>query len=377
MNNKKLLAFNNDNNQNKKDNGPPDLDEIFENLFSFLKKKKQKNGSGSNNNHSNDDIPVNKILAIVVTVAVFIWVGFGFYTVNEQEEGILLRLGKFDSVLSPGLHWQPAIIDKVEKVNVTRIREISTNGLMLTKDENIIRASVKIQYKISDPKKMLFNLRSSRMTILNALNSSLRHVVGSAGMSKILTSGRAEIANSIRDRLQGYLNKYNSGVTVIRANIESVRAPRQVQEAFDDVIKAREDRQRYINGAEAYANQIIPIARGDAKRQVAEAIGYKSSVINFALGESYRFTKILKEYRKSKKVTRQRMYLQTMEKIMQRTTKVVVDSSGKGGNMFVLPLDKIMSLSKSSNKPAGRSITSIIHDAPLKNITNRTSRGVR
>jgi membrane protease subunit HflK len=232
------------------------------------------------------------------------------------------------------------MIDAVSTINVTKVRSLSRRALMLTEDENIVQVNLSVQYRVSSPKDFLLNVRNPEQSLENATESALRHEVGSSEMTDILTEGREALAQNVRARLQQYLDRYGVGIEVRSVNVESTSAPDEVQAAFDDVIKAREDEQRVKNQAEAYANGVIPEARGKAQRVIEEANGYKEEIIARADGEADRFVKLLTEYRKAPDVTRERLYLQTMEEVMAKSSKVLVDVKG-GNNMMYLPLDKL------------------------------------
>lgn len=321
-------------------NEPPDLDELFAKFMRFFDRfggtgKPSSSGSGSN-------APFMQWAIIALIAAALIaWVVAGFHVIDQQERGVLFRLGRYEATLQPGLQWQPPLIDAIETINTTRIREVSTQGRMLTKDENIIQATVLAQYRVINPKNYLIDLRRPELALSNALDSALRHVVGSSDMNVVLTDGRAEVAAIIRQRLQNSLDEYKSGMEIVKVNIEKTQAPSEVQDAFDDVIKAREDKQRFKNQADAYENQIIPQARGTAKRMLAEAEGYKEQVVNIATGQAVRFEKILTEYNKAPQVTQERLYIETQEAIMKRVTKVIIDSDS-GNNITILPLEALL-----------------------------------
>jgi membrane protease subunit HflK len=314
--------------------GPPDLDEAL----NQLKKKFSSFGGGSNGSGG----PSGKsLLPIVAVVLMVLWGLMGFYQVDEKEQAVVLRLGKYHDTMSSGLQWNPRLIDKVYTVLVTEERQYSARGLMLTQDENIVEISLTVQYNIEDAKAFVLNIRDPESSLKNATDSALRHVVGSTGLDGVISTGREEIAISTADKLQELLNNYSSGINVVKINIEEARPPNEVKAAYDDVIKAREDLERLVNEAQGYSNGIIPEARGAAQRMREEAGAYKSQVVSKAEGEAQRFTNLYIEYAKAPKVTRDRLYIDAVEKVMMNSTKILVDTES-GNNMLYLPLDKLI-----------------------------------
>jgi membrane protease subunit HflK len=328
---------------NGQDQGPPDLDEalgkLIEKFNGLFGGSGNKGTSGSDG--SGASAPNGKIILFGAAIVLVLWAGMGFYTVDQQERSVVLRLGKYSETVQPGLQWNPPLIDNVTKVNVTAVRDVDLRALMLTEDENIVQVGLSVQYIVSNPKDFLLEVRDPEGTLLQATESALRHVVGGSEMHSVLTEGRALLAVDIESRLQNYLNGYQTGLEVIKVNIENTSAPSQVQDAFDDVIKAREDEQRVKNEAQAYANGIVPEARGRAQRVNEEALAYREQVVARAEGEATRFTKLLTEYQKAPEVTRERLYIVAMEDVLSNASKVMVDVKG-GNNMMVLPLDQIM-----------------------------------
>jgi len=225
---------------------------------------------------------------------------------------------------------------------VTRVRDIRIDSDMLTEDENIVKVvNMTVQYVISDVKKYLLLVRSPDVSLIQATESALRHEVGSAVMNDVLTEGRGVLGTMVQSRIQDYMDRYGTGITVTQVNIDETSPPDAVRAAFDDVIKAREDEVRFRNEADAYANQIVPEARGQAQRLLEEAEGYKQRVISQARGEASRFEQIYAAYKVAPEVTRERIYIDTMESVMSNSTKVMIDVEG-GNNILYLPLDKIM-----------------------------------
>ena len=314
--------------------GPPDLDEA-------LKKLQRQLGSFFGGGSSGGGNKASKSLLFVGFFAViFVWALSGFYQVDEQERAVVLRFGKYFDTVQPGLQWNPPLIDEVIVVNTTKVRAASFREIMLTQDENIVEVKLSVQYVIDDPTKFVLEVRDPERSLQHAAQSALRHVVGDMPMDMVLTEGRAGIAIDVQERLQDYIRLYGTGIRISKVNVDESNPPSQVQAAFDDVIKAREDEERVKNEAEAYANGIVPEARGKAQRQLEEADAYRQQVIANAEGEADRFNKLLQEFKKAPAVTRERLYIDAIEDVLSNTSKVMVDVEG-GNNMIYLPLDKI------------------------------------
>jgi membrane protease subunit HflK len=290
----------------------------------------------------------------------------GFYTVDQQERGVVLRLGKYYETVNPGLQWNPPLIDEVTKINVTRVRTLDHRALMLTEDENIVDIDVTVQYLIIDPKAYRLNVRDPEGSLANASESAMRQVVGSSEMHSLLTEGREALGFAVLDRLQGYMQTYATGLTISKINVKNAQAPTQVQDAFDDVIKAREDEQRVKNEAESYANGIVPEARGAAQRMLEEASAYREQVVARADGEAKRFVALLGEYRKAPDVTRERLYLDMMQTVLENNPKVLIDVEG-GNNMMYLPLDKLMQSANERRDSSGMRLD----DQSVKTLTDK------
>jgi membrane protease subunit HflK len=317
------------------DQGPPDLDEAF-------RKLKQKLSGGGGGRGELPAFSAN-VFGIVLIVLVALWAFSGLYTVDEAERAVVLRFGRYIETVDQGLHWNPPLIDTVLKENITRVRSAKHRALMLTQDDNIVDVSLSVQYRVADPKAFLLEVRDPEISLAHATESALRHVIGSTELHQILTEGRAQVASDVRARLQRYVDLYHTGIAVDKVNIEDAQPPDEVQAAFDDVIRAKEDEERLKNEAESYKNGIIPEARGMAQRQIEEANAYKEQVIARAQGEAARFQSLLTQYERAPQVTRQRLYLDTMEAVLGSTSKVLVDTKGGSNNMMYLPLDKMMS----------------------------------
>lgn len=351
---------NNDKDPWGRDQGPPDLDEAFR---KFKEKFSGKKGAGPGSGKG--DLPdINPgLIGLAVAGLIVIWLAMGIYQLDEQERAVVQTFGKYTETLGPGLHWNPPLVDSVQVVNVTKVRSSAHKGLMLTEDDNIVEVSLSVQYTVFDPKTFLLDVRDPEVSLAHASESAIRHVIGSAQLHQVLTEGRAAIAIDVKKRLQAYLNLYKTGILVSTVNIEDAQPPKEVQAAFDDVIRAKEDEARVKNEAETYKNGIIPEARGLAQRQTEEANGYKEQVIARAEGEAQRFTQLLVEYERAPEVTRQRMYIDTMQKVMSKTSKVLVDVDS--GNVLYLPLDKLIGNDSGSgaDKPASTFINSTAQPA--------------
>jgi len=330
------------------DQGPPDLDEA-------LNKLKEKlsgifGGGGSGGGGSAGKGASGGLIVTILIVAVAAWALMGFYTVDEQERGVVLRLGKYHTTVQPGLQWNPPVLDEVTVVNVTRINNATFREQMLTEDENIVEVNLSVQYVIQTAENYVLRVRDPESSLSNATESALRHVVGGSAMDYVLTDGRTQLAVDVRERLQEYLDLYQTGIRVSKVNIDDAKPPAEVLAAFDDVIKAREDEERVKNEAQAYANGIIPEARGQAQRVIEEANAYRERVIAEAEGDAARFTALMDEYKKAPEVTRQRLYLESIQSVLANSSKVLVDVEG-GNNLLYLPLDKI--ISESNKTPVG------------------------
>jgi len=322
-----------------KDQGPPDLDEVLRKLQDKLSKAFGGKGGGSGSAKKGPAMGGGLIVFALIG-ALILWAISGFYTIDQQERGVVLRLGKYLETVQPGLQWNPPLIDSVEKVNTTKVRSHTSRGTMLTEDENIVDVSLSVQYVVANPKDFYLNVKNPEISLAHATDSALRHVVGSSEMHGVLTEGREVLAVDVQARLQNYLDRYGTGLQISKVNIENAQAPREVQSAFDDVIKAREDEERSKNEAETYRNGIVPEARGYAQRLLEEANAYKAQVIAEAEGDASRFTKLYVEYNKAPEVTRERLYIDALQKVMSTSSKVLVDVEG-GNNMMYLPLDKL------------------------------------
>ncbi|MCL7461128.1 FtsH protease activity modulator HflK [Pseudomonas sp. NW5] len=337
--------------------GPPDLDEALrklqDNLNGLFGGRKRRSGDGGSPRSGGG----LGLLAVAFAALASLWLYSAVYVVDEQEQAVILRFGKYHETVGPGLNIYLPPIDRKFQENVTRERAYSKQGQMLTEDENIIEVPLTVQYRVSNLQEFVLNVDQPELSLQHATDSALRHVAGSTSMDQVLTEGREQMAAEVRERLQRFLDTYKSGITVTQVNIQSAAAPREVQDAFDDVIRAREDEQREKNQAEAYANGVIPEARGQAQRLLEDANGYREEVVARARGEAERFNRLLVEYRKAPAVTRERLYLETMQEVLGNTSKVLVSGGEGQNNLLYLPLDKMID-GRAAAAPAGSSLLS-------------------
>jgi len=345
--------------------GPPDLDELWRDfnrklggLFGGRKGGGNNNGGfgGGPGNFQPDMKSAGIGAGLIALVVVLIWLGTGIFIVQEGQQAVITRFGKYTSTVGAGINWRlPFPIERHEVVYVTQIRSVDvgrdnvirTTGLkesaMLTQDENIVEVKFAVQYRLSDARQWLFESKNPQETVVQAAETAVREVVGNMRMDAALSDEREQIAPRVRKLLQTILDRYKIGVDVVGVNLQQggVRPPEQVQAAFDDVLRAGQERERAKNEAQAYANEVIPRAIGAASRLAEEAQGYRARIVAQAEGDAERFKLLLPEYQKAPQVTRERLYLETMQQIYGNVTKIMVDSR-QGSNMLFLPLDKIM-----------------------------------
>jgi membrane protease subunit HflK len=362
-----------------KQDGPPDLDEVLKDLGkkidNIFKRKPRivvdNNGGGSNNggnkqNLNGGDIPLLPILLIVF----LIWLLTGFYIVDQGSRGVVLRFGEHIDVTQPGPRWHlPYPIETVEIVNQEQVRTIevgyrSSNdlaansqdlreSLMLTGDENIVDLQFAVQYNLKSVEDFIFNNRSAESSVRAGAETAIREVVGKSEMDFVLYEGREEVAIRTKDLIQQILDRYSTGINVTSVTMQNAQPPEQVQAAFDDAVKAKQDLERQKNEGQAYANDVVPKAKGTAARLIAEAGAYKVSIENEALGNSSRFEQIMKEYERAPEVTRNRLFLEAQEEILSNVTKVIIDQQSGSNSLIYLPLDQIM---KNNNRSSGNSV---------------------
>ena len=360
------MAWNDNNNQT-----PPELDEVIKDF----KNKFNSTFGGGSSGKSGASKAAKGSFKYILILAVLVWLLSGIYIVDPAERGVVLRFGAFQTSTTQGPHWHiPYPIESVYKVNVEQVRAteigfrnspnsysggVSSESLMLTKDENMVDVNLAVQYKIVDAKAFLFNVYQPELTLSHVVQSVIRQVVGDNTMDHVLTTGRDQISQEVKSASQALLNDYGVGLMITAVTMQDAQPPIQVKASFDDVVKAREDEQRYINEARAYANDIVPKARGASQRIMAEAEAYKSQVVSKSEGEAYRFTQILTEYLKAPEVTRERLYRETLEDVLSSTNKVIVDSSSN--SLMYLPIDQLINANRT---PKSSSTSTIYQQTP-------------
>ncbi|MDZ4730726.1 MAG: FtsH protease activity modulator HflK [Xanthomonadales bacterium] len=327
---------------------PPDLDEVFRNVNRKLKSIFG-GGGGRNSESSSGGSGAGGILSIIV-IAALLWVGWNsVHIIDQAERGVVLRFGKYNRTLDPGINVTlPSPIESLMTVNISNVRSVEDRGQMLTEDENLVELDFTIQYRVLEAQDFLFRVRDPELTLQSAAESALRESVGTNRMDTILAgAGREKVAQDTERALQETLDLYEAGIQVTEFTLRDVNVPLQVRDAFSDVNKAREDRQRFIEESRVHANSVVPEARGQAARILQEAEGYKQSTIALAEGQAMRFDLVLAEYLKAPQITRKRLYLQTMESVLGSSSKVFLDAQSNG-NVLYLPLDKMVGAPDSS-----------------------------
>jgi membrane protease subunit HflK len=321
-------------------NQPPDLDDVFKNVSD--KVKSIFGGGGGSGRQSADSSGSGGVISLILLLLVF-WVAWdAVHIVDAAERGVVTRFGKFSRELQPGINLTlPRPIEALSKVNVSNVRSVDDRGHMLTEDENLVEFNYQVQYRIANAQDFLFEVRSPEITLRQAAESALRESVGTNGLDDILEgSTREMVRQETRRVLQDTLDSYRAGLLITQFNLTDVTVPTQVQEAYSDVIRAREDRERFIEEARVHLNSVVPEARGAAARVVQESQGYRDATIALAEGEADRFTKLLTEYQLAPNITRKRLYLQTIESVLSRSRKVLLDVEASG-NVLYLPLDQL------------------------------------
>jgi membrane protease subunit HflK len=337
--------------------GPPDLDAIWRDFNRKLNGLfGRRGGSGGDEPEGPDAKKIGGGAGLLLGLIVAAWMASGFYIVNEGQRGIVLRFGKFVDTTLPGPRWHlPYPIETAEVVNVAGVRSVEVGyrnnvkskvlkeSLMLTDDENIVDVQFAVQYVLKSPTDYLFKNRSPEESVLQAAETAIREIVGKSSMDFVIFEGRAEVAARAHKLMQEILDRYETGINIQKVTMQNAQPPEQVQAAFDDAVKAGQDRERQKNEGQTYANEVIPRARGTAARLVLEAEGYRQRVIERAQGDAARFRQVVAEYNKAPQVTRDRLYIDAMQQILSNTTKILIDQKG-GSNLLYLPLDKIMQM---------------------------------
>lgn len=330
-------------------NQPPDLDEALKRITDKLKKILFGNRGGKSGKESSRTSNGGLIAIMVILSAFLLWVLSGIFIVDPAEQAVILRFGKYVETVGSGPHWIPRIMSSKVTVNVDRVLDYSYSAQMLTRDENLVAVSLAVQYRIGDLQQYLFNVANPEESLKQATSSALRQVVGTTTLDQIITEGREVWGNRVQETLVKTLELYKTGIVIVNVSPQPARAPESVQDAFDDAIKAQEDEKRFKEQAYAYAAKVVPIAEGNASRIQQEANAFSQQVVLRAQGAVSEFQALLPEYIAAPDIMSKRMYLETMEKILMRTSKIIVDA--KSGNLLYLPLDKL-SLNQSANFPA-------------------------
>jgi len=362
----------NDNGNGRKPNqGPPDLEELWRDLNQRLSgvfgKKRNGGGDGNDNKPSVEFNPkfLGGGIGLLVAVVVLVWLASGFYIVDASQRGLVLQFGRYKESTESGLRWRlPYPIQSHELVNISGVRtlEVGYRGseknkvlkeaLMLTDDENIINIQFAVQYILKDPVEYVFNNRTPDEAVMQAAETAIREIVGKNKMDFVLYEGREQIAVKASELMQQILDRYQTGILISKVTMQNAQPPEQVQAAFDDAVKSGQDRERQKNEGQAYANDVIPKARGTAARLAQEAEGYRQRLIATAEGDASRFRQLNAEYAKAPEVTRNRLYLETMQQIYSNTSKIMIDAKGQG-NLLYLPLDKLMQAAGTAQLQSG------------------------
>ncbi|HEY6093614.1 MAG TPA: FtsH protease activity modulator HflK [Gallionellaceae bacterium] len=340
---------------NKNSGGPPDLEELMRNFNRKLNAMFGRSGGGSSGGGSSGASNNMGGIGLVVVIVLLLWIASGFYIVDASQRGVVLRFGKYVEATQPGPRWHiPFPVETVEVVNLSQVRTVEVGyrenvknkilkeSLMLTDDENIIDIQFAVQYFLKDPAEYLFNNRAPDENVRQAAETAIREVVGKNKMDFVLYEGREQVAANTTKLIQDILDRYKSGIVVSKVTMQNAQPPEQVQAAFDDAVKAGQDRERQKNEGQAYANDVVPKAKGAAARLLQEAEGYKQRVIATAEGDASRFKQILVEYEKAPGVTRERLYIDMMQQVLTNSSKVLVDQKSGSSNLLYLPLDKLI-----------------------------------
>lgn len=346
--------------------GPPDLEDIMRNFNQKISEIFGKKGGGNDDEDSgggSPNLPSGRGFVAIVALLTLAWIGSGFYIVDEGQRGVVLRFGKHVETTMPGLRWHiPSPVEAVESVNIGQVRTVEIGyrnnvrskvlkeSLILTDDENIVDIQFAVQYILNSPENFLFNNRDPESTVLQVAETAIRQVIGTSKMDFVLYEGREEVTAKTTELMQEILDRYQIGISINRVTMQNAQPPEQVQAAFDDAVKAGQDRERQRNEGQAYANDVIPRARGGAARLLEEAQGYKQRVVAAAEGDASRFTQVQTEYAKAPEVTRERMYFDTIQQVLSSTSKILIDQEKGGSNLLYLPLDKLIQADSSATK---------------------------
>ena len=357
--------------------GPPDLDEMWRNFNQKLNNLfGRRRGGGSDQGEPPSARQLGGGAGLIGLVVLIAWLASGFYIVVEGQRGVVLTFGRFSEVTSPGLRWRmPYPIQGNEIVNLSAVRTVEVGyrnavktkvlkeSLMLTDDENIVDIQMAVQYTVKDARDYLFTNRRPEDSVLQVAETALREVIGKSKMDFVLNQGQAVVARAL-PIMQDILDRYQTGIQISNVNVQNAQPPEQVQAAFDDAVKANQDRERLKNDGQSYFNDVVPKAGGVASRLLLEAEGYKQRVIANSEGEASRFRQILVEYNKAPQVTRERLYLETVQQMLASTSKILIDARS-GGNLLYLPLDKIMQMSGGASPELGAQRPSQAAELPV------------
>ncbi|MDF1796095.1 MAG: FtsH protease activity modulator HflK [Coxiellaceae bacterium] len=337
------MAWNDDNKdkdpwsgRGSNDQNPPDLSKIFGNIFKKAKAKAGGSG-GSEGGDSDNNRGLAIIISFVVIVIVALWFLSGIFVVPPTDQAVVLRFGKYTETVGPGMHWIPQMIQSKYEVNVQQINSFDYQSEMLTEDENIVSATIAVQYRIGKPEQFLFNVVDPINTLKEATSSALRQVVGETTLDDILTIGRQKVRDEVQQQLTQILTSYKTGIEVTDVNLQPAKPPAEVTAAFDDAIKAREDEQKYINQAEAYARQVESKVKGQVARIQQDAKAYQQEVVFQSQGKTARYEALLVPYKSAPAVTRERMYFDAISQILANTVNVFDETNGR--NILYLPID--------------------------------------
>ncbi|HZM46557.1 MAG TPA: FtsH protease activity modulator HflK [Burkholderiales bacterium] len=347
--------------------GPPDLDELWRDFNRKLSGLFGRRGGGGDGADAPEPRRWGGGAGLLLALIIAVWLASGFYIVYEGQRGIVLRFGKLSETTQPGPRWHlPYPVESAEIVNLTQVRQVEVGyrnnvkskvekeSLMLTDDENIVDVQFGVQYILKSPTDYLFRNRSPDDSVLQAAETAIREIVGKSSMDFVLYEGRADVAARAHKLMQEILDRYETGISISKVTMQDAQPPQQVQAAFNDAVEAGQDRERQKNEGQTYANDVIPKARGMASRLLQEAEGYRQKVIEQSEGDAARFRQLVVEYAKAPQVTRDRLYIETVEQVLSNTTKVIIDQ--KGGNLTYLPLDRIMQMSPARPaEPAAKS----------------------
>lgn len=364
--NQPLASRNQDPWRRNAEEGPPDLAHLIKSFFTKLSRQKSPQSKFSGN--------ASLLLGSVVAVVLVLWLLSGVFLVGPAEQAVILRFGKYVSTVNSGPHWIIPFIESQKKVNVQKISSFPYQSEMLTKDENIVTVKLQIQYRIANPKEYLFNVVSPEKTLQQAISSALRQIVGQMDLDPLITTGRQNLTQQVTAQLNSILNLYKTGIEVVDVALQEVKPPAAVTPAFDDVVKAREDRQSYINKAVAYSKNRVLAASGVAARLKQEADAYRFIVVARAKGESARYLALLKPYKEAPEVTQERLYLDTLAGVLSKTKNIVVDVNN-GNNIFYLPIDQMSSRKIEATLPSSKLLKNNLEENEIDNATSSSVSG--